>query len=97
MPSLHTTIIVGAGPAVCEFAVPPRQFGCVCRILPVGAEAHLPYCRPPLYKAKLAGQVNSQRLRITRQATCGKVPREQQAVTTVPLKSLVSMAVAGQD
>ena len=72
MNSLHITIIVGAGQAGCEVATSLRQFGYAGRIMLVGAEAHLPYRRPPLSKAYLAGQVDAQSLRIKPQATYDK-------------------------
>lgn len=76
MNSLHTTIVVGAGLAGCEVATSLRQFGYGGRILLVGAEAHLPYRRPPLSKAYLAGQVDTQSLQIKPQASYDKASIE---------------------
>lgn len=52
-----TTIIIGAGQAGVEVAVELRALGHAGRILMIGDEPHLPYKRPPLSKAFLAGGV----------------------------------------
>lgn len=69
MNTAHTTVIVGAGQAGSEVASSLRQLGYAGRIVLVGAEAHLPYRRPPLSKAYLAGQVNADSLLIKPRAT----------------------------
>jgi 3-phenylpropionate/trans-cinnamate dioxygenase ferredoxin reductase subunit len=50
-------IVVGAGYAAGEFVIKLRQLGYPHPITLIGAEAHLPYHRPPLSKAYLAGAV----------------------------------------
>ncbi len=52
------TVIVGAGQAAGEFALRARQAGYTGRLTLLGAERHLPYARPPLSKAFLAGEVD---------------------------------------
>ncbi|MVV48833.1 NAD(P)/FAD-dependent oxidoreductase [Pseudomonas sp. PB120] len=57
-------LIVGAGQAAGELAVALRQEGHAGRILIVGEESCLPYQRPPLSKAYLAGMIDLQGLLI---------------------------------
>ncbi len=52
-------VIVGAGHAGSELAVSARQNGWPGRITLLGEESVLPYQRPPLSKAWLAGQVDA--------------------------------------
>jgi 3-phenylpropionate/trans-cinnamate dioxygenase ferredoxin reductase subunit len=52
-----TTVIVGAGQAGSELAFELRRLGAGGRILLLGSEPHLPYQRPPLSKAVLAGEM----------------------------------------
>lgn len=59
-----TAIIIGAGHAGGELAVALRNEGWEGRILLLGEEAHLPYHRPPLSKAYLAGSVEKSSLAI---------------------------------
>lgn len=47
--------MVGAGQAACQFAASVRQLGYQGALTVVGAEAHLPYQRPPLSKGCLQG------------------------------------------
>lgn len=53
-----SVVVVGAGYAAGEFAIRLRQGGYAGPITMVGAEPHLPYHRPPLSKAFLAGQTD---------------------------------------
>jgi 3-phenylpropionate/trans-cinnamate dioxygenase ferredoxin reductase subunit len=50
------TLIVGAGYAAGELAIKLRQGGYEAPITMAGAEAHLPYHRPPLSKSFLSGE-----------------------------------------
>lgn len=59
-----TAIIIGAGHAGGELAVALRNEGWEGHILLLGEEAHLPYHRPPLSKAYLAGSVEKSSLAI---------------------------------
>ncbi|MDG1583044.1 FAD-dependent oxidoreductase [Pseudomonas sp. GOM6] len=63
-----TAIIIGAGHAGGELAIALRNEGWAGRILLLGEEAHLPYHRPPLSKAYLAGSVEKSSLSIRPQA-----------------------------
>lgn len=54
--SLQSVVIVGAGQAGCQAATSLRQDGFSGRIVLIGAEAHLPYQRPPLSKGHLTGK-----------------------------------------
>lgn len=56
------TLIVGAGQAASQLALSLRQGGYTAPILVVGDEGHLPYQRPPLSKAFLAGKVEFESL-----------------------------------
>ncbi|WP_439641915.1 NAD(P)/FAD-dependent oxidoreductase [Nevskia sp.] len=60
--SVGTVVIVGGGQAACQAAVSLRQEGYAGRIVMIGDEAVLPYQRPPLSKAYLAGQLAVERL-----------------------------------
>lgn len=57
-----TVVIAGAGMAAGELVTVLRREGFKGRIAMVGQEAHLPYQRPPLSKAYLAGNVESESL-----------------------------------
>ncbi|MGF6222501.1 NAD(P)/FAD-dependent oxidoreductase [Pseudomonas sp. YL-218 TE3947] len=59
-----TAIIVGAGHAAGELAIHMRDNGWRGRISVIGEESSLPYHRPPLSKAYLAGTVTAQSLLI---------------------------------
>ena len=50
------SVVVGAGHAGSALAVQLRKEGWAGRIVLVGEESHLPYHRPPLSKAVLAGE-----------------------------------------
>ncbi|WP_068830602.1 NAD(P)/FAD-dependent oxidoreductase [Pseudomonas sp. BMS12] len=67
-----TAIIIGAGHAGGELAIALRNEGWAGRILLLGEEAHLPYHRPPLSKAYLAGSVEKSSLSIRPQAAYDK-------------------------
>lgn len=55
--STETIVIVGAGQAAGELALSLRQQGHTGPIVMIGEEKYLPYQRPPLSKAFLAGNV----------------------------------------
>ena len=55
-------LIVGAGYAAGELAIKLRQGGYEAPITMVGAEAHLPYHRPPLSKSFLSGETQHEEL-----------------------------------
>jgi 3-phenylpropionate/trans-cinnamate dioxygenase ferredoxin reductase subunit len=55
-------VVAGAGQAAGEFAFRLRQSGYEKPITLIGEEAHLPYQRPPLSKAFLAGDITSDSL-----------------------------------
>ena len=57
-----SVVIVGAGQAAAEFATSLRTQGHTGRITLVGEEPHLPYQRPPLSKAFLAGDMPAEKL-----------------------------------
>lgn len=67
-----TAIIIGAGHAGGELAIALRNEGWGGRILLLGEEAHLPYHRPPLSKAYLAGSVEKSSLSIRPQMAYDK-------------------------
>jgi 3-phenylpropionate/trans-cinnamate dioxygenase ferredoxin reductase component len=57
-PGIGSCVIVGAGLAGATAAATLREEGFDGRVVLVGAEPHLPYERPPLSKAYLAGQAS---------------------------------------
>lgn len=67
-----TAIIIGAGHAAAELATGLRDNGWQGRILVIGDEPALPYHRPPLSKAFLAGTATPQSLLIKPEATYAK-------------------------
>ncbi|WP_394560940.1 NAD(P)/FAD-dependent oxidoreductase [Aquipseudomonas alcaligenes] len=67
-----TAIIIGAGHAGGELAIALRNEGWEGRILLLGEETHLPYHRPPLSKAYLAGSVEKSSLSIRPQLAYDK-------------------------
>lgn len=67
-----TAIIIGAGHAGGELAIALRNEGWEGRILLLGEEAHLPYHRPPLSKAYLAGSMEKSSLSIRPQMAYDK-------------------------
>jgi 3-phenylpropionate/trans-cinnamate dioxygenase ferredoxin reductase subunit len=65
-------VVAGAGQAAGEFAFRLRQSGYEQPITLIGEESHLPYQRPPLSKAFLAGDVSSDSLLLRPQASYEK-------------------------
>jgi len=76
IPSQQTTVIVGAGQAGSEVATSLRQQGYTGRVVLIGDEPHLPYRRPPLSKAYLAGEADATSLLIKPRATYEKAKVE---------------------
>src|SRR5581483_4891926 len=76
-------LIAGAGHAAGELATALRQEGYPGSIAVVGEEPCLPYQRPPLSKAFLAGQVVSQSLLLKPQETYAKAGVEMVLNTRV--------------
>jgi 3-phenylpropionate/trans-cinnamate dioxygenase ferredoxin reductase subunit len=66
-------VIVGAGTAAGELAAKLRQAGYAGAVTLVGAEAHLPYHRPPLSKLFLAGEVDEDSLLLRPASTYDKL------------------------
>lgn len=58
----NTVVIIGAGHAAGQTAASLRQKGFTGRIVMIGDESYLPYQRPPLSKAFLAGELELERL-----------------------------------
>lgn len=77
----ETVVIVGAGQAGGETASQLRKLGHTGRILIVGDEPHIPYKRPPLSKAYLAGVVGEDALHLLPQAGLDKLSIELRANT----------------
>jgi 3-phenylpropionate/trans-cinnamate dioxygenase ferredoxin reductase subunit len=71
-----TVLVVGAGHATGEFATALRQEGFKGRIVACGDESHLPYQRPPLSKAYLAGDVTVDSLHLRPRAAYEKAQIE---------------------
>jgi 3-phenylpropionate/trans-cinnamate dioxygenase ferredoxin reductase subunit len=69
MSELDPVVIVGAGHAAGECATALRQEGFTGPIRIIGAEAYLPYQRPPLSKAYLASEMGVEALLLKPQAT----------------------------
>ena len=67
-----TYVIVGAGQAGGETAAELRKLGFDGRIIIVGEESHVPYKRPPLSKAYLAGTVTDEGLYVMQTANLEK-------------------------
>lgn len=67
-PTEAPIVIIGAGQAGGELALALRQQGCAQPVIVVGAEPYLPYQRPPLSKAFLAGEMEAQALYLRQQA-----------------------------
>ena len=65
-------VVIGAGHAGAELAVQARDQGWIGRIILVGNESHLPYHRPPLSKAYLAGAASLDSLSLKARATYDK-------------------------
>lgn len=66
-PDAGAVIIVGAGQAAAQTAASLRQKGYAGPVTMVGDEHFLPYQRPPLSKAYLAGTLDAERLHIKAQ------------------------------
>lgn len=60
--NLSDVVIVGGGQAGGDVATQLRQNGFVGKVVMIGEEPHLPYLRPPLSKAFLAGEVTAESL-----------------------------------
>lgn len=72
MRSNEVLIVVGAGHAGAELTVQARESGWAGRIVLVGDESALPYHRPPLSKAYLAGTASLDTLSLKARATYDK-------------------------
>ncbi|WP_428394273.1 NAD(P)/FAD-dependent oxidoreductase [Lichenicoccus sp.] len=79
----RTALIIGAGQAGAEVATRLRQQGFSGRIVLIGAERHLPYARPPLSKAYLAGTVGIDDLSVKARAAYEKADIELRLSTRV--------------
>jgi 3-phenylpropionate/trans-cinnamate dioxygenase ferredoxin reductase subunit len=71
-PATKTFVIVGAGQAGGETAAELRKLGFDGRIIVIGEEPHVPYKRPPLSKAYLAGTVTDEGLYVMQAANLEK-------------------------
>jgi len=71
-PTAETIVIVGAGQAGIQLALTLHRLGYTGRLLLIGEELHLPYKRPPLSKAYLAGTVDRESLHVVPQSTLDK-------------------------
>jgi len=60
----ETTVIIGAGQAGCDLSTALRQQGYEGKIILIGDEPALPYRRPPLSKAYLSGEMETEALYI---------------------------------
>ena len=58
----ETIIVIGGGQAAAAFVAKLRELKPDCRIAIIGAEASLPYQRPPLSKKYLTGEMSAERL-----------------------------------
>ena len=76
-----TVVIVGGGQAGGETAIQLRKLGWAGRILVVGDERQIPYKRPPLSKAYLAGAVGEDSLYLLPQAGLDKLAIEYRGQT----------------
>jgi 3-phenylpropionate/trans-cinnamate dioxygenase ferredoxin reductase subunit len=71
-PTGDTLVVIGAGHAGAELSVQAREAGWPGRIVLVGEETALPYHRPPLSKAYLAGEAALDTLALKARATYEK-------------------------
>ena len=83
MQSDELLAVIGAGQAGAELAVQAREAGWPGRIVLVGDEASLPYHRPPLSKAYLAGAVSVDTLSLKAHAAYEKAGVELMLGRTV--------------
>ena len=67
-----TIVVIGAGQAGGETATQVRKLGHAGRIVLIGEEPHIPYKRPPLSKAYLAGSIGEEGLYVVPRATLDK-------------------------
>lgn len=72
MPCDQTCVIVGAGHAAAQLIATLRQRGWSGPIRLIGDEGQVPYQRPPLSKAYLAGEVDAEKLAIRPEAFYAK-------------------------
>ncbi|VTU45551.1 Putidaredoxin reductase (plasmid) [Variovorax sp. SRS16] len=72
MDTVETLVVIGAGAAGSELAIAARQQGWEGRIVLIGEEPQLPYHRPPLSKAYLAGASSADALQIRPAETYAK-------------------------
>ncbi len=101
MPSDRTCVIVGASHAAAQLVASLRQRGWSGPIRLIGDEGRLPYERPPLSKAYLAGDVDAEQLAIRPEAFYAKhgidvivdrvtaIDRDVKAVTLAAGKAVV--------
>ncbi len=68
----QTVVVVGAGQAGGEIAIELRKLGFAGRVLIVSEEPYIPYKRPPLSKAYLAGTVTQESLYLMPRANLEK-------------------------
>lgn len=66
-------VVVGAGQAGAEVCSELRKQGFAGRIVLVGNEPHIPYKRPPLSKAYLAGTATEEQLHVMQRANLDKL------------------------
>jgi 3-phenylpropionate/trans-cinnamate dioxygenase ferredoxin reductase component len=78
-----TIVIVGAGQAGGECAIQLKKLGYPGRVLVVGEEPHIPYKRPPLSKAYLAGEAKLDTLQLMPRASFDKLGIELMPDTRV--------------
>ena len=76
-----TVVIVGGGQAGGETAIQLRKLGFAGRVLVVGEERYIPYKRPPLSKAYLAGAIGEDGLFLLPQAGLDKLDVEYRGMT----------------
>ncbi|WP_026096836.1 NAD(P)/FAD-dependent oxidoreductase [Ideonella sp. B508-1] len=91
MSSSHVLVVVGAGHAGAELAVQAREAGWDGRIVLVGEEPALPYHRPPLSKAYLAGVATEDALLLRAAAAY-----EKAAVELMPGRRVAAIDRAGK-
>ena len=79
----QTVVIVGAGQAGGETAIQLRKLGFAGRVLIIGEESQIPYKRPPLSKAYLAGTASEESLHLLPQVSLDKLDIECRGNTRV--------------